>query len=76
MPIYFVWIEYISFLRWAFIALMVNEFQGTPDGEAFLVVYKLDSWSVWNGAVGLVCQFIIYRVLGLVALRFANQEKR
>jgi len=77
VPNYWVWIEYISFVRWAFVSLMVNEFEGTgPVGEQALQLFELESWNVWNGVVGLVCQFIIYRILTLVAFRFVHQEKR
>ena len=77
VPVYWDWIEYMSFLRWAFVALMVNEFKGTgPAGEQALALLELESWNVWNGVVGLVCQLIIYRILALVAFRFVHQEKR
>ena len=76
MPTYWVWLEYISFVRWTFVALMANEFGDAPGGDTVLALFDLQSWSVWQGVVGLVCQIVIYRALALVCMAYVNREKR
>lgn len=76
VPTYWVWLEYVSFVRWTFVALMANEFGGVSGGDAVLALFDLQSWSVWQGVVGLVCQIVIYRGLALVCMAYVNREKR
>lgn len=77
VPVWWIWLEYISFLRYGFIGLMVNQFaDGTPEGQATLALFGLEDGNIWSSVVALVCQLIIYRALALVCIAFVNNEKR
>ena len=77
VPVWWVYMEYISFIRWSFVAAMANQFVGTgPRGDAAMELFDLQGWNVWNGVLGLVGQLIIYRLLALVTMKYVNREKR
>jgi ATP-binding cassette subfamily G (WHITE) protein 2 len=76
LPSWWIWMSWISFFRWSFQSLMVNQFAGTAAGDQLLVNYGFSGWSIYNGCLGLIAQIIIFRVLAFVIIRFANKEKR
>ena len=76
IPDWWIWLEYISFLKYGFAAMMVNEFRGVPEGEPVLALFGLTNTEIWTNALALICQFIIYRGLAFIAIRFVNREKR
>lgn len=84
-PVYFIWVEHISFLKYIFRALMNNEFQGsvftcTPDqlvngvcpfttGDQWLTFWKMDEFPLY-GDVLIAIQFcLLFHLLAYVVLR-------
>lgn len=67
---------WVSFFRWGFQSLMINEFAGTPAGDVLIAQYGFAGWKIWEGAVALLVQIAVFRSLLLLTFGFVNQEKR
>ncbi len=76
LPVWWGWMSWISFFRWSFQSVMINQFAGTVAGDVVLVNYGFDGWAIYNGCLGLIAQIIIFRVLTFVVIKYANKEKR
>lgn len=66
----------MSLFKYSWGAAMINEFRGTPGGDAFLAQFALANTSVWSNFVALTLLFIGFRILALIAMAFVNTEKR
>ena len=75
MPGGWVWLRYISFFRFAFQALMVNEFSGTPE-EAALQAFEISGLTIMENFLVLWAIMIILRVLSYIFLLFLYRDKR
>jgi ABC-type multidrug transport system ATPase subunit len=74
-----VWAPYISFCRWSFQALVLNEFSGNEDlanGDYFLSEMGFQSYDR-DYCLSVIPIFtIIFAALGLFSLRYVNWEER
>jgi len=84
-PVYFIWIEYISFMKYAFRSVIQNELAGqtfycTPDqlvmgqcqyptGDSWLEFRKLNDNPVWGDALVLVGMIVAYNVIAFLLLK-------
>jgi ATP-binding cassette, subfamily G (WHITE), member 2 len=89
MPSYWQWYSYINFLRYAWSALMINQFEGEKEefpvkggpiqiaGQPILSYYGQDDFkSEWE-AIGYECLFFIaFFFLSWAALQFSRLNKR
>jgi len=91
LPDWWVWMYYISFIRYSFDALMANEFAGVTfscseqeisdnicaitNGDQILKNFGITA-PIWSSVIALICQYIIYRTLTLVAFWLVYKEKR
>jgi len=74
-----VWAPYVSFMRWAFQALVLNEFSGNEDlenGDYFISEMGFESYDR-DYCLSIIPIFtFLFAGLGLYALRFINWEER
>lgn len=74
-----VWAPYVSFMRWTFQALVLNEFSGNENlenGDYFITEMGFQKYDR-DYCLGVVPIFTIaYAALGFYALRFVNWEER
>jgi ATP-binding cassette, subfamily G (WHITE), eye pigment precursor transporter len=91
VPVYFVWILYLSFFRFGFEALVINEFYGKTiyclenelvkgicpitNGSQVITELSMNAFNLWLDILVLVGFFISYRILGYLALRFLYKPK-
>jgi ABC-type multidrug transport system permease subunit len=91
VPVYFVWILYLSFFRFGFEALVINEFYGKTidclenelvggicpitSGEQVIAQLSINPFNLWLNILVLVGFFFSYRILGYLALRFLYRPK-
>lgn len=83
IPNYFVWLKYISFFFYSFMALLINEFDGETfhcdslppgaicpqtTGQEVIASYGFSDYSIWVGFLGMSMVYIVYRVLAYCAL--------
>ena len=80
----------VSFLRWGFQSLVINEFQGNtmvfPEGnngmttdqqyEAFVTAYGFEGYTRWNGVQWLIVNAAVFRGLTFLGLRYVRYENR
>lgn len=85
------WAPLVSFARWAFQGLVLNEFQDNPrvsfsqlptiyytpePCQAFMASLGFDGVSKWFSIPILLINMVIFRVLAYYALVYINYEKR
>lgn len=67
------WAHWISYIRWGFQGLMVNQFsRNGEDGQVILRMYDFDNYNKWN-TVWIICIFIF---IGLVLIALAMRPPR
>lgn len=79
IPKYWIWMAYMDFLRYAWGALMINQFQGKNVqifGQDVLEYYSLDGYSVWEFIAYEIIFFIGFFGLCWFALSFIKHQKR
>lgn len=69
-----IWLYYISFFRFAFQALMVNEFSGTD--AAALAAYEISGLSIMENFMCLWAIVIVLRVVSYLFLLVLYRDKR
>jgi hypothetical protein len=82
LPVVAEWIPYISFMRWAFQALCINEFKGQtfscsggtggaclPDGDAVLSSLSFDKQTINEAVLGLGCMLMFFFFGAMVILQ-------
>eukprot|EP01095_Lingulamoeba_sp_RSL-Kostka_P006417 TRINITY_DN200_c0_g1_i1.p1 TRINITY_DN200_c0_g1~~TRINITY_DN200_c0_g1_i1.p1 ORF type:complete len:184 (+),score=31.49 TRINITY_DN200_c0_g1_i1:154-705(+) len=88
IPWYYSWIHYLSFFKYGFNILCVNEFEDlnicnkvngvkvcTP-GSQELELLGMEDVVIWQQFVALIIMIVSYRLIGYIALRFLYKEKR
>jgi ABC-type multidrug transport system ATPase subunit/ABC-type multidrug transport system permease subunit len=91
IPIWLRWMNYLSFLRYAFQALVLNEFSGTTfrcetselvmgicpttRGEQVINRLSMQDANVWVNTGMIFAMWLIFRIWGYLALRYANRPK-
>lgn len=91
IPVYFIWVYYISFFRYGFEALASNELTGLtftcaehqkiggqcpiPNGEAMLARLGMESVNIWENVGILIAIFVALRILGYLALKYLQKPK-
>ena len=88
IPVYYVWIKYISFFNYGFAIVAHNEFQGLEftcnagdttcisTGQQELEILGLEDVDYWKTFGALVLMIVVYRFLAYLCLRFLYKEKR
>jgi len=90
-PDYFIWMIYISFLRWAFQILVLNEFKGQEftcdedqeingqcrldSGDTLLANFGLDDQTIGDCFGALIAFYVAVKLLSYIALRFRARQK-
>jgi ABC-type multidrug transport system ATPase subunit len=90
IPPYFIWLEWISFVKYGFNGLMRNEMEGltftcnpsSPNaclstGEDVLALYGLDDpeISVGTSIIALAICIVVFRFLGYLGLKYVAKSK-
>lgn len=87
IPVWWKWYAYIDFLRYAFGAVMKNQFNGDRDitflydnstntNYTVLQYYSLDGINMWEWLGIEFCFFVVFFGFAYMALRFINYAKR
>lgn len=79
IPEYWIWAAYLDFLRYAWGALMINQFQDQHVelfGQDVLEYYGLDGYTAWEFIAYEIIFFIGFFVLCWLALAFKKHQKR
>jgi len=83
IPIYYIWLKYLSFFKYVYESLMVNEFQGLPftcdvtcipNGDVQLDVMGMKNVDIWLNLAILVVMACWYRVVGFLVILFFHKE--
>lgn len=88
IPVYYTWLYYVSYFRYAYEVLVTNELEGLkfsclpsdpaciPTGEVQLQRLGMANIEIWEN-IGILASMILgYRLLAYVCLRFLYKEKR
>lgn len=80
IPSYWSWASHISFARWSFEALILNEFAGVSSDDDEDAEYWLKYWHFYGRDVSraffrFVCQVAIFHILALVAMRVVSFQR-
>ncbi len=91
IPDYFIWLQYISFFFYAFMSLAINEFQDrdfhcsdgeltggvcpVTTGKQVLENLGFDDYTIWEGIIGLLALYFIFRFLTYLALLLLLRTK-
>jgi len=57
-------------------SLLINQFEGTPGGDAYLHAYGVQLMDKWENLYFLLGMLVGVRVLTYLALLFLQREKR
>merc|ERR1711991_1285580 len=91
IPEWWIWLYYISFFRYSYQAMALNEFLGSTftcapgfpqcgplTGEGILQAYGIyeDASWIWQCCLVLLGYIILYRILAYLVLRFLIKERR
>lgn len=89
LPVFYIWLKYVSFFRYAYEVLVSNELRdrtftcaGAPDGacitngRAFLDSFGMADVDVRTNLLILLGLAVAYRSLAYLGLRFAYRERR
>eukprot|EP00227_Mantoniella_beaufortii_P007206 CAMPEP_0197606508 /NCGR_PEP_ID=MMETSP1326-20131121/45194_1 /TAXON_ID=1155430 /ORGANISM="Genus nov. species nov., Strain RCC2288" /LENGTH=625 /DNA_ID=CAMNT_0043174433 /DNA_START=168 /DNA_END=2045 /DNA_ORIENTATION=- len=82
-PVYWQWYTHIDLMKYSWGALMVNQWEGkgdmtsmSQDGVTVLQQFDLDNLDKWNCLGYLMCFFVVFFTLALLALTFVNHSRR
>jgi ATP-binding cassette subfamily G (WHITE) protein 2 len=87
IPVWWKWYSYIDFLKYAWGALMKNQFNGDRDIPflydsqtnttlTVLEYYSLDGINMWAWFGFEICFFMVFFLFAFLALRYINHTKR
>jgi len=88
IPVYYIWLKYISFFKYAYEILMHNEFTGLefscdntyggciPNGRTELKYLGMGDVVLWENFTILLCMAILYRILAFLVILFSHREKK
>jgi len=80
IPVYLSWLKYISFIRYAYQALSVNEFRGAifepssppkpydMNGDQFLAAQNFENVTIFENCVYLGIMLAVFNIMALVIL--------
>ena len=84
IPNWFIWLKFLSWFFYCFMALLINEFQDSTfdctsgqlvdgvcpltTGESVINAYGFSSYEIWIGFLGMVGLYFLIRLLALFAL--------
>jgi hypothetical protein len=87
IPVALSWIQYISPIKYAYMALFQNEFSGLTftaaspaeahftTGEQVIALYQMDTFPIYLCLILLLLLGVLFQVLGLLALRRTTRPK-
>jgi ABC-type multidrug transport system ATPase subunit len=70
------WIQWISYVNYAFKGLVQNEFNNVPGGAATISLYDAGAPSLWVDFVIIIGFGVFFRVLGCFVLAFRSRQRR
>ncbi|EAN89676.1 putative ABC transporter [Trypanosoma cruzi] len=86
---YWVWLNYLSFPRHAYLGVFVNEFQRLhvicdpvtphctyPNGEAVIEQFGFENWQPWRSMVALIAYQLGLAVIGCISLYVQGMRRR
>jgi ATP-binding cassette, subfamily G (WHITE), member 2 len=79
MPLCATRYSYLDFVRYAFTAVMVSNYQDRSTlfaGVPVLEFYGVDGQNAWANLGYEVCFFAVFTALAYLALRFVRHDKR
>ena len=80
MPVWLgTWAPYITFMRWSFQALVLNEFQDNdnlPYAQSYINNLGFDTYTKEECIPFIILYLAVFSLALLLALRFVNFEKR
>uniref|UniRef100_A0A6B2L0A8 ABC transporter domain-containing protein n=1 Tax=Arcella intermedia TaxID=1963864 RepID=A0A6B2L0A8_9EUKA len=87
IPSYYVWLKYLSFFKWTYEVLLVNEMKGLhftctgsqgciPTGDLQLLIMGMGDVNIPINLAILASMAVFYRVLGFFAVLFLHVEKK
>ncbi len=91
IPVYFIWLQYISVFFYANMVAIFNQFDGVQftcgpgdlqggvcplsSGSDVIERYSFDSYAIWVGFLGMGVTFVIFRVLIYLAMELVVRTK-
>ena len=80
-PSYWKWYSYVDLMKYAWGALMINQWDGNDPvlfagGETLLETYELDDVNKWGYVGYLLLFFCAFFILAFLALKHINHSKR
>lgn len=88
IPVYYKWLYYVSYFRYAYEVLVTNELEGLkftcqdgdpvciPTGEVQLLRLGMSNVEIWQNIGILAAMVVGYRIIAYICLRFLYKEKR
>lgn len=67
------WARYLSFVFYAFNALVKNQFESTPDWEEMRDLFN--GLSIWENIAALVAILVVFRMIGFLFLQYLRGPK-
>ena len=70
------WIQWISYVNYAFKGLVQNEFNNVPGGAATIALFNAGSPTIWVDFVIIIGFGLLFRVIGCFVLAFRSRQRR
>ncbi len=91
IPVYFIWLQWVSVYFYAFVVAVINQFEGQTfycdsselvggvcpitTGSEVIDNRGFGSYSIWMGFLGLAVGYVVLRLLALIALWMVTKTK-